>query len=160
LVGPTECRTNGGIDGTERKKTMIEEIGTHANTTKGGEPRGPSEVKFKCPKCGYSIAKYPCWNPKCRYKPGDFDKQAMGRRGRRRRRGHPPPMQRGESPSDYVERMLEVIALIKRHVEKGDLLEWAANVVRYESELDREPMKDTKFLQAVDAYRSKKLTEV
>ena len=27
---------------------MIKEIGTHANTTKGGEPRGPSEVKFTC----------------------------------------------------------------------------------------------------------------
>ncbi len=135
---------------------MIEEIGTHANTTKGGEPRGPSEVKFKCLKCRYSIAKYPCW--KCRYKPGDFDKQATGRRARRR--GHAPPMQRGEAPSNYVERMLEVIGLIKRHVEKGDLLEWAANEVRYEGELDREPVKDTKFLQAVDAYRTKKLTEL
>jgi len=69
-------------------------------------------------------------------------------------------MQRGEAPSNYVERMLEVIGLIKRHVEKGDLLEWAANEVRYEGELDREPVKDTKFLQAVDAYRTKKLTEL
>jgi hypothetical protein len=67
-------------------------------------------------------------------------------------------MQRREAPSDYAERMLEVIALIKRHVKKGDLLDWAANVVRYEGDLDREPMKDTKFMQAVDAYRAKKLT--
>jgi hypothetical protein len=141
-------------DCTEKKKTMIEEIGTHANTTKGGEPRGPPEVKFKCPKCCYSIAKYPCWH--CRYKPGDFDKQATRRRGRRR--GHPP--QRGEAPRNYVERMLGVIALINQHVEKGDLLDWAANVVRYEGELDREPMKDSKFLQAVEAYRTKKLTEL
>ena len=56
--------------------------------------------------------------------------------------------------------MLEVIGLIKRHVKKGDLLDWAVNVVRYEGELDWEPVKDTKFLQAVDAYRTKKLTEL
>jgi len=51
-------------------------------------------------ECRYSIAKYPCWH--CRYKPGDFDKQATRRRGRRR--AHPPPMQRGEAPRNYVER--------------------------------------------------------
>jgi hypothetical protein len=69
-------------------------------------------------------------------------------------------MQRRKAHTDYVERMLEVIGLIKRHVKKGDLLDWAVNVVRYEGELDWEPVKDTKFLQAVDAYRTKKLTEL
>jgi hypothetical protein len=61
-------------------------------------------------------------------------------------------------PGGAVRDLVAVIALIKRHVKKGDLLDWAANVVRYEGDLDREPMKDTKFMQAVDAYRAKKLT--
>ena len=140
------------------KRTMSEgkEIGPFAITTKGGH-RGPSEKISKCPKCDRYITRYPCPFSDCRYKPGDLDAQA---RRRRRRRGHLPPMQRREPHSDYVERMLEMTAVIKRHVEKGDLLDWAANVVHYEGELNREPLKDTKFLQAVDAYITKKLTEL